>query len=303
MRQVLFSLARARSGLLRIGLACLLGLAWVNAAADADALRVKHGELREVLRNNNFQRALHIDSSEGADNHVKGDVYAVLDHPFAVVNGVLKEPSDWCEILLLPFNTKFCRPGSRDGAAGLQVRIGRKFDQPLDKAHRIDFVWRPVSVTTDYLETRLDAAQGPLGTRNYRIAVSAIPLDGRRTFMHLSYSYGFGFAGRVAMQAYLATAGADKVGFTVTGKDGNGQPIYIGGMRGAIERNAMRYYLAIDAHLGSRQAPADQQFAKSIQTWFDESERYSRQLHEMDRAAYLAMKRAEYERQQTAIAD
>jgi hypothetical protein len=303
MREELISLSLVRSSLLRVGLACLLGLVSVNAAADPAALRAKYGELREVLRNNNFQRALHIDSSEGANNHVTGDVYAVLDHPFDVVSGALKEPSDWCEILLLPFNTKYCRPGSRDGAAGLQVRIGRKFDQPLDKAYRIDFAWRKASVTPDYLETRLDAAQGPLGTRDYRIAVSAIPLDGGRTFMHLSYSYGFGLAGRVAMQAYLATTGADKVGFTVTGKDANGRPIYIGGMRGAIERNAMRYYLAIDAHLGSRQAPADQQFAKSIQTWFDASERYARQLHEMDRATYLGMKRSEYQRQQTAIAD
>src|SRR3546814_16967541 len=65
-------------------------------------------------------------------------------------------------------------------------------------------------------------------------------------------SYGYGVAGRMAMQAYLATAGSAKVGFTVTGKDGHGQPIHIGGMRGAIERNAMRYYLAIDTHpLGS----------------------------------------------------
>ena len=74
--------------------------------------------------------------------------------------------------------------------------------------------------------------------------------------MHLSYSYGSGVAGRLAMQGYLATAGADKVGFTVTGRDGSGQPIYIGGVRGAIERNAMRYYLAIDAHLASLQRAA-----------------------------------------------
>ena len=116
--------------------------------------------------------------------------------------------------------------------------------------------------------------------------MSAIPLDGGRTFMHLSYSYGYGTAGRMAMQAYLATAGSDKVGFTVTGKDAKGQPIHIGGMRGAIERNAMRYYLAIDAYLESLRAPADQQVEKSIQTWFDATERYPRQLREMDRKTY-----------------
>ena len=105
----------------------------------------------------------------------------------------------------------------------------------------------------------------------------------------------------LAMQAYLATAGADKVGFTVIGKDGNGQPIYRGGVRGAVERNAMRYYLAIDAYLASLQAPADQQPEKRIQAWFNATERYARQLHEMDRGTYVAMKRGEYARQQAAI--
>jgi hypothetical protein len=181
--------------------------------------------------------------------------------------------------------------------ATLQVRIGRKSTQPADEAYPLDFTWQPIAVRPDYFESRLSAGTGPIGTRDYRISVSAIPLDGKRTFMHLSYSYGYGLAGRVAMQAYLATAGADKVGFSVSGKDGNGQPIYTGGMRGAIERNAMRYYLAIDAHLASLQAPPDQQLDKRITTWFNSTERYARQLHEMDRPTYVAMKHGEYGRQ------
>ena len=290
----------AGKGLLRLGLAGVLGLTALSATADPSALRAKYGELREQLRNNNFKRSMHVDSSEIGDT-LKGDVYAVLDHPFRAVSQTLKNPADWCEILLLPFNTKFCHAAAGEGGTTLQVRIGRKYDQPVEQAYRLDFAWRPVATTPHYFESRLNADQGPVGTRDYRIIVSAVPLDGNRTFMHLSYSYGYGFAGRVAMQAYLATAGASKVGFTVTGNDGNGQPIYIGGMRGAIERNAMRYYLAIDAHLASQTVPADQQLEKRIQTWFDATERYSRQLHEMDRATYVAMKRGEYERQQAAI--
>jgi hypothetical protein len=140
-----------------------------------------------------------------------------------------------------------------------------------------------------------------VGTRDYRIVVSAIPLDADRTFMHLSYSYGFGVAGRLAMQAYLATAGANKVGFTVAGRDGNGQPLYIGGVRGAIERNVMRYYLAVDAHVDSLRAPPEQRVERRIQTWFSGAERYPRQLREMDSSTYVAMKRNEYERQQSMI--
>ncbi len=131
--------------------------------------------------------------------------------------------------------------------------------------------------------------------------MSAVPVDGGRTFMHLSYSYGYGATGRFAMQAYLATVGADKVGFSVTGKDANGQPTYIGGVRGAIERNTMRYYLAINAHMASLSAPPDQRVDKRIQAWFDSTEKYPRQLREMDRSTYVAMKRGEYERQQTVI--
>jgi len=286
--------------LLRLCVACLLGLASLSAVANPDVLRAKYGELGEQLRSNSFHRAMYIDSSE-AGGALKGDVYAVLDHPFGVVGDALKDPSDWCNILILPFNTKYCHAVDSNGAMVLHVRIGRKYDQPVERAYRLDFALQPVAATPDYFESRLNARIGPIGTKDYHIAVSAVPLDGGRTFMHLSYSYGHGIAGRLAMQAYLATSGSDKVGFTITGRNANGEPIYIGGMRGAIERNAMRYYLAIDAHLASLRSPADQQVEKRIQSWFDATERYARQLHEMDRATYAAMKRSEYERQQTLL--
>ena len=188
------------------------------------------------------------------------------------------------------------------GAASLLVRIGRKSDQPVQDAYRLEFALQPVAATPDYFESRLNAKNGPLGTQrlSHRRCRPCRWTTGR-TFMHLSYSYGYGMAGRVAMQVYLATAGATRLASPSTGRDGNGQPIYIGGVRGAIERNVMRYYLAIDAHLASLSAPPEQQLEKRIETWFDATERYARQLHEMDRATYVAMKRGEYERQQAMI--
>jgi len=296
------AVARAARALLRFGLAGVLGFMALNAFAYAGAgeLRAKYGQLQEQLRNNNFHRALHIDSSQEGDT-LKGDVYAVLDHPFSELSAALSDPPDWCRILILPFNTKYCHAVASGGAANLLVRIGRKSDQPVQDAYRLIFALQPVTATPDYFESRLNAKDGPLGTSDYRIVVSAVPLGTGRSFMHLSYSYSYGVAGRLAMQAYLATAGANKVGFTVTGRDGNGQPIYIGGVRGALERNVMRYYLAIDAHLASLGAPPERQLEKRIETWFDASERYGRQLHEMDRATYIAMKRGESERQQAMI--
>jgi hypothetical protein len=293
-------LAPAATALLRLGLVFVLGFTGVSALAGSGELRTRYVELREQLRNNNFHRPLHIDSTQAGDT-IRGDVYAVLDHSFREVSGALKDPADWCNILILPFNTKYCHAVGSSAAANLLVRIGRRSDQPVEHAFRLDFVLRPVAATAGYFESRLDAGRGPVGTHDYRIVVSAVPLDAGRTFMHLRYSYGYGFAGRLAMQAYLATAGANKVGFTVTGRDGNGGPLLIGGVRGAVERNVMRYYLAIDAHLASLAAPPEQRLGKRIATWFDATERYPRQLHEMDRASYTAMKRAESERQQAMI--
>ena len=215
----------------------LLGLtAW---AEDPASLKAKHAELQEALRSNPYQRAMHIDSAEG-DKSLRGDVYAVLDHPFNEVNEALREPGHWCDIMLLPFNTKYCHVVPSADGAKLSVRIGRKYDQPVEQAFRIDFAFRTVTSSPEFLEMRLAATEGPVDTRDYRITLAAIPLQGGKTFMHMSYAYGFGTAGKIAMSAYLATVGSDRVGFSVTGQGGGGQPQYIGGIRGAIERNAMQ---------------------------------------------------------------
>jgi hypothetical protein len=287
--------------LVRICAGCIIAFASLHAVADdAAGLHTRYAELREQLDHNIYQRALYIDSAQSGDN-LKGDIYAVLDHPFSRVSSELKNPDAWCDILILPFNTKYCRAAKAGGGATLNVRIGRKFDQPLQDAYKLQFAYQAVAGSPEYFESRLAAKEGPMGTRDYHIMISAVPLDEKRTFMHLSYAYGYGMTGRMAMQLYLSTVGADKVGFSVTGKDASGQPIYMGGVRGAVERNAMRYYLAIDAYLDSLGAPAGQQVERRILGWFNAAERYPRQLREMDQPAYVAMKRNEVERQQTVV--
>jgi hypothetical protein len=284
--------------MLRAAAACLLGLAALPAFADAGSLRAKYQSLKDELADNPYQRAIHIDSAEG-EKQLRGDVYAVLDHPYQRVVQGMREASQWCDIMILPFNTKYCRAVEGDDGGRLAVRIGRKYDQPVENAYKLDFAYRNLSSTAGYFESLLTAREGPMGTRDYRISVEAIPLDANRSFMRLSYSYGVGTAGRFAMQAYLATSGADKIGFSVVGKEADGQPKYIGGVRGAIERNVMRYYLAIDAYLDSLESPKHLQVDRRIQQWFNATEKYARQLHEMDRNTYVTMKRREYERQQS----
>jgi len=292
---------RAPARLCTAALLCL-GIAYADDA-DADSagsLRAQYGEVQDQLRHNQFQRPLYMDSSENPGG-VTGDIYALIDYPFATAGAALNKPAHWCDILSLHLNTKYCRASTARQGSILKVNIGKKHDQPLDEAYPVEFAYRVAAQTPNYLQVKLNAAEGPLSTRNYRIMLEAIPLEDGRTFIHLSYSYAYGLVGRLAMQAYLGTIGSSKMGFTVVGKQSDGQPLHVGGMRGVVERNTMRYYLAIEAFLGALSAPPQARFEKRLHDWFAAVERYPRQLHEMEQREYLDMKRKESLRQQADI--
>lgn len=272
-------------------------------ASDPDVsaapLRAKYMELNKQLLNNQFQRALYLDSAESSTD-LKGEIYAVVDYPFATVNEALNNPAHWCDVLILHINIKYCHASSNKAGNVLAVSLGRKYDQPLEDAYRAEFNYRGVITTPDYFAVELNSESGPLSTHDYRIWIEATSVNDGRTFLHFTYAYAFGLTGRLAMQAYLATIGRDKVGFTVTDKLPNGQPSYIQGVRGVVERNTMRYYLAIDAYLAALTAPPKDQLEKRLRHWHNATEQYARQLHEVERGDYLEMKRREYQRQQVA---
>ena len=280
--------------------AALYGFASIaNAAAEpvgAAPLRAKYSELASQLANNPFKRPLAMTSIE-AGNVLKGDIYAVVEHPLSQVSAALSGPEHWCDVLMLHLNTKYCHASNGSDGATLDMRIGKKFDQPVEDAHRVDFGFHPGAASADYFNARLDAAHGPMGTSDYRILLEAVALPGKKTFLHLTYSYAYGFASKIAMKGYLATVGSDKVGFS---RKGDAQSDYIGGMRGVVERNTMRYYLAIDAYLDALAAPPGEQIEKRLSEWFNATEQYARQLHEMNRSEYLDMKRVEIARLKTA---
>lgn len=265
-------------------------------AQNAQALKARHAALREPLANNVFQRPLVLESSQTSGT-LQGDIYAQMAQPFAVAGPALRDIDNWCDILILHLNVKHCDAVTAKEGGVLKLSVGRKFDQPVADAYQLVFGYTVAKSTSDYLQIVLDAPEGPLGTNNYRIVLEVVALDAQRSFLHLSYSYGYGVAARLAMQGYLATVGRDKVGFSVVGKQPDGQPSYIGGTRGVVERNTMRYYLAIESYLNSLALPAAEQTEKRLAYWFAGVERYPQQLHEMERAEYLAMKRREIQRQ------
>ena len=270
----------------------------VPVTHSAATLHAKYASLSERLEHNPFQRALSLDSSE-TSNELKGDIYARVDYPFATVSKALNDPAHWCDVMILHINTKFCRASTDSAHTVLSVNIGKKTPHPIADAYPIEFAYRVNAATANYLEIQLRAQEGPLSTRNYRIQLQAVPIENGRTFLRLTYSYDYGMAGRLAMKTYLATIGSSKVGFTQTGTQPNGQPEHIGGMRGVVERNTMRYYLAIEAYLGALATPPPRQLQKRLQGWFTSTEQYPRQLREVTRTAYLDMKRGEYRRQQS----
>ena len=285
-------------------LICAVGFgAGKSFAADPDIsaapLRAKYTELNKQLLNNQFQRPLYLDSAESSSD-LKGEIYAVVDYPFATVNEALNNPAHWCGVLILHINIKYCHASSNKAGTVLAVNLGRKYEQPLEDAYRLEFNYRGVITAPDYFAVELNAENGPLSTRDYRLWIEATALNDGRTFLHFTYAYAFGLTGRLAMQGYLATIGRDKVGFTVTGKQANGQPDYIQGVRGVVERNTIRYYLAIDAYLAALTAPPGDQLEKRLQHWYSATDQYARQLHEVERNDYLEMKRKEYQRQQVA---
>jgi hypothetical protein len=273
--------------------AACAGLAAPQALPQA-ALHARHAQLRPAMEHSPFQRPLHLASQE-SEGGAQGEVVAVVAASFEAVRAVLVLPGAWCEILVLHLNTKHCRVSGAGPKQGLEVAIGRKFDQPLEEAHHLAFSFHAEAAASGYLRTELRSDSGPLGTRDYRIVLEAAPASPGRTALRLTYSSGYGLAGRLALGAYLATAGRDKVGFTVIGQE-NGRDVLVGGMRGLVERNTMRYYLAIEAHLGAQSEPREARLEKSLRDWFTASARHPRQLHEMEEAEYLAMKRREQRR-------
>lgn len=280
-----------------LAMTCLAPACAQEASSDAAALALRYQEILPQLRHNQFARPLYLQSDDTSSGS-RSDIYAVVDYPFAQVRAGLTSAAQWCDVLILHLNTKYCRAANGVSPSSLSMRIGKKTEQAPEDASRLDFSYRVTAGSESYFDVRLNAGKGPFDTHDYRIRLEAIPVAPERSLLHLTVSYAFGMVSRMAMRTYLATIAGNKIGFTLETKEDGTTSHYVGGMRGTIERNAMRYYLAIDAYLSGLSRPPEQQLEHRLETWFDATERYPRQLHEIDKAAYLAMKRKEYAHQQ-----
>jgi len=295
-------LSRILAGALLPSMLALLGLQAAAAPAEPDpaassgtpaqAMRAQHRRLSDKLERSSFGRPVQLESVETPDG-LQGDVYAVVEHPLADVGAALKGSANWCELMLLHVNNRRCRVSGAPGHETLTLYVVRRYDKPVEQAFELPFAYRVASATPEHMLVDLSAASGPFGTRNYHVTLEAVALDERRSFLHFSYSYDHNLMVKYATQAYLATFGRDKVGFTVVGQAADGRPEYIRGLRGLVERNAMRYFLTLDAYLA---ADAAGQAERRQRHWFAAAEQYPRQLHEIDLDTYLSLKREDRQR-------
>jgi hypothetical protein len=268
-------------------------LAATADAPDANALQERYAQLAPLLDSSPFDVPLLLESSEAGDL-LQGDVHAVVAHSFEEVRAAMASAASWCATLILHLNVKYCRPEDTESGTTLHVAMGRKIYQPPSATHRVRFQFSVPASREDLISIRLEAATGPYGTRDYAVALDAIPVDAGRTFLQLRYRYRYGVWARLGTRLYLAGAGRTKIGFTHVDAPGDPMPRYIGGLRGILERNILRYYLAVDARLDTLALPEDEQFERSIETWFASTERYAAQLHELEHDEYVAVKRAEH---------
>ena len=156
-------------------LLALLGVA-APAAADRQQLLQAFRDVQAHAARRVFDEPLFI-RSRSADDDLGADIYAILPQPFSKVRAALAQADEWCRFLVLNQNVKACtwRPGG-DGAM-LSLFVGRKFYQPPRDAFQINGDFQVRAAQDDYLRVTLQAAEGPLGTRDYRIFVQATPVE------------------------------------------------------------------------------------------------------------------------------
>jgi hypothetical protein len=280
-----------------IALALWLGLSFSVQAqpASAAALQAQRQAMQPQLRASVFGEPLVLGSRQQTDR-IEGDVHAEIGHPLDAVRAALGSPAGLCEVLLLHLNVRACQATAGAGGEGLSLHVGPKLAGAPGSDYPIAYAMRTEADDAGYLRVSLSAAHGPLSTRDYRMVFEAVQTEGGRSFLHFGYSYGVGTLGRLAMGAYLATAGRSKIGFTVLGRDDRQRPLYVAGERAAVERNVMRYHLAVVAHLGVVPVPGTSPRLARQRAWFALTERHAAQLHEYSLDDYLREKRLDRER-------
>jgi hypothetical protein len=229
-----------------------------------------------------------------ADHVVDCDILAVVAHPAPEVTALLGSARGWCEFLLLHPNVKACAEEPSGEGRRIAVHVGTRHFQPVELSRPQRYDLRVERREAGSWAARLWPESAQLADGAAPALIEAVALDGGRTGLRLQYRESLGAGTRLLAAGYFATFGRDKVGFSTAGVDADGRPVLIGGLAGAIERNVVRHFLAIETLLAAQAAGAGMPLERRLAHWFALTERHARQLHELDWAEYLDIKQREF---------
>ncbi|MCG6659238.1 hypothetical protein HOP52_15880 [Halomonas campisalis] len=282
-----------RSALRRLLFVLLLACWPLSSVLAQETLREEWGA--EVARSP-LAEPIHV-ASEERRYSISGSVHARINEPFDGLATVLGSVAAWCDILFLHPNVQACLHDDGEAPAAMQLYVGR-LESPLAAAERLELRLRVTAVGENYLAIRLEGSRGPYGTREFLLHLQAIPDEAGHSLMYLRYSLAFGAPARLALRAYFALGGRQRVGFSVEAIGADGEPRFVGGVRGMIERNVMRFYLGLVVHLETLAVPEPERLDARLAGYFAATDRYPRQLRELDEASYLALKHRQHAAQQ-----
>lgn len=248
------------------------------------------------LEKNNFSYPFYLESVD-QNSRLHVDVYGIVNHPFSSVLNALKLPANWCDIASLHPDVKACIYKEPSGILQMTLYSNRKGNQTQGDTCNFSYRFRNIEQRQGYLDIVLNADEGPFGTKDHKLVLEALPLNEEKTFIHVSYAYSYGILLCVVKKIPFLTPDRNKTGFTVTGTDSSGNPVYVNGPRGAIERNAVRHYFAIQSFMDTFHYPEENRFSMRISKWYDLTDLFRKQLFEMEKADYLSFKTEEHNNQ------
>jgi hypothetical protein len=226
------------------------------------------------------------------------EITSMIGFPFDKVSDALTAPESWCEFIPLIFNVKACTFDRQEDRTLLTIHVGRRFYEPPARTIRLQYRFEVQENGPNRSRILLFAPHGPHGTRDYTIDLEIRPTANGRTAFRFHSSFRPSFRSRIATRVYLSRAGRDKAGFSIERYNERNEPVYVGGVKGMIERNAMRHYLALEAFLDTLHLPEEERFEARLHAWYEATERYPRQLYEMEKEEYLIAKRQERKNQE-----
>ena len=258
-------------------------------SAGRESLIEKHHQIEGSLGKNPFNIPVYLESAvEKNTSYV--DIYGFVKHPFATVQNALEVPANWCDIVLPHIDVSACTYSKVNDKWLLNTYNVDKMSESLEDAYEMKLEYGVAKVQSGYFEVSLTAQEGPFNTKEHRFKFEVVPLDKDNSFIHLQHSFTYGSVEYYVMKMF----GGSKPGFTETGIDSDGNPVYTDGLRGAIERNAVCYYLSIMAYLDTLKIFDGQSFENRINQWYDLAAPYKKQIFEMKKEEYLTYKRQTY---------